>query len=93
MDHVLPVVDGGRSTFRNLVTACPSCNQRKGIKSWEPLSVEAALRVERVRRTRPQDSQATERADPSAGDEATRRLGALRDRAKQQDARRLNGLG
>jgi 5-methylcytosine-specific restriction endonuclease McrA len=30
LDHVKPVVMGGRKTWDNIVTACKSCNQRKG---------------------------------------------------------------
>jgi hypothetical protein len=92
IDHVLPVRDGGRSTLRNLVTACPPCNQRKGVSYWEPLTIEAALKVERVRRMKNTDTVATERADPNAGDQASRTLRALRDKRRHQNQRRLNGL-
>jgi 5-methylcytosine-specific restriction endonuclease McrA len=30
LDHVIPVVQGGRKSWENIVTACLSCNQRKG---------------------------------------------------------------
>lgn len=30
IDHVVPRHRGGQHTWRNLVTACPSCNRRKG---------------------------------------------------------------
>jgi tetratricopeptide (TPR) repeat protein len=30
VDHVIPVVQGGRSTLDNLVTACRRCNRKKG---------------------------------------------------------------
>jgi 5-methylcytosine-specific restriction endonuclease McrA len=32
IDHVLPVTKGGKSTFLNCVTACFTCNNRKGHK-------------------------------------------------------------
>lgn len=34
LDHILSVRDGGRSTFENLTTACVTCNQGKGRKSF-----------------------------------------------------------
>ena len=30
MDHVVPAVQGGKKTWTNIVTACISCNQKKG---------------------------------------------------------------
>lgn len=30
LDHVMPVVRGGRKNWENIVTACMPCNQRKG---------------------------------------------------------------
>lgn len=30
LDHVIPVVQGGRKCWENIVTACKPCNQRKG---------------------------------------------------------------
>jgi 5-methylcytosine-specific restriction endonuclease McrA len=30
IDHVVPLVQGGRNTWRNLVVACISCNAKKG---------------------------------------------------------------
>lgn len=30
LDHVVPVVQGGRKCWENIVTACKPCNQRKG---------------------------------------------------------------
>lgn len=32
MDHIIPVVDGGRAVFDNLQTLCRRCNSSKGIK-------------------------------------------------------------
>ena len=74
------------------MTACPPCNQRKGVNYWEPLSIEAALRVEKIRRTRNTDTVATEHADPNRGNLTTHKLTSLRERAKRPDPRRLNGL-
>lgn len=33
LDHVMPVSRGGRSTWENVVTACYSCNSKKGSKT------------------------------------------------------------
>lgn len=33
MDHIVPRSRGGASTWENVVTACKSCNQRKGNRS------------------------------------------------------------
>jgi 5-methylcytosine-specific restriction endonuclease McrA len=30
LDHVVPVVQGGEKSWENIVTACMSCNQKKG---------------------------------------------------------------
>jgi len=30
LDHVIPVVQGGKKTWENIVTSCKTCNQRKG---------------------------------------------------------------
>src|SRR5207249_2343894 len=30
LDHVVPIVQGGRKGWENIVTACKPCNQRKG---------------------------------------------------------------
>jgi 5-methylcytosine-specific restriction endonuclease McrA len=30
LDHVIPVVQGGKKTWTNIVTSCKTCNQRKG---------------------------------------------------------------
>lgn len=30
LDHVVPIVQGGRKCWENIVTACKPCNQRKG---------------------------------------------------------------
>jgi len=33
LDHVLPVMRGGRTSWSNIVTCCVDCNQRKGAKT------------------------------------------------------------
>lgn len=30
LDHVIPIVQGGKKCWENIVTACKTCNQRKG---------------------------------------------------------------
>lgn len=30
LDHVIPIVQGGKKCWENIVTACKSCNQKKG---------------------------------------------------------------
>lgn len=35
LDHVLPVVRGGRKTWENILTACIRCNQKKGHRTPE----------------------------------------------------------
>ncbi|GJM63704.1 HNH endonuclease [Persicobacter diffluens] len=35
LDHVLPRSRGGKSTWKNLVTACQSCNSKKGDRTPE----------------------------------------------------------
>lgn len=51
IDHIIPVVDGGKNDIDNLVTACQSCNSGKGAGSLEkipvPLSQRAAEIAER----------------------------------------------
>lgn len=36
IDHVIPVIKGGATTMRNLVTSCVPCNRRKGAEVWRP---------------------------------------------------------
>lgn len=35
IDHIVPVCQGGRSTWENTVAACKPCNNRKGSRSLE----------------------------------------------------------
>lgn len=35
LDHLLPRALGGDHSIKNLVTACRSCNSRKGARSWK----------------------------------------------------------
>jgi 5-methylcytosine-specific restriction endonuclease McrA len=39
LDHVLPVVRGGKKTWENIVTACVKCNQRKGHHTPEEMGL------------------------------------------------------
>jgi 5-methylcytosine-specific restriction endonuclease McrA len=36
MDHVIPLSRGGKHSPSNVVPACPECNDKKGVKSWQP---------------------------------------------------------
>jgi 5-methylcytosine-specific restriction endonuclease McrA len=44
LDHVVPVVRGGRKTWTNIVTSCVECNQAKGPRTPR----EAGLRLVKV---------------------------------------------
>jgi 5-methylcytosine-specific restriction endonuclease McrA len=35
LDHVIPVVQGGKKSWENIVTACKNCNQKKGGRTPE----------------------------------------------------------
>ena len=50
IDHVVPVADGGGTFLGNLVTACRTCNRRKGTKRWTPHPVgwQRPMRRQRV---------------------------------------------
>jgi len=37
LDHVIPISRGGKTTWENSVTACGSCNSRKGSALWKPI--------------------------------------------------------
>lgn len=39
IDHVIPKSKGGKSTWKNLVTACHACNSKKGDSTLEQLSM------------------------------------------------------
>ncbi len=39
LDHVIPVSRGGRKSWENIVTACLTCNQRKGHKPPESVGM------------------------------------------------------
>jgi len=47
LDHVLPVVRGGRKNWENIVTACIRCNQRKGDRKPEEVGLKL-LRLPQV---------------------------------------------
>ena len=46
VDHVIPVCQGGRTTWQNLVAACLPCNQAKGGRTPE----QAGMRLKRIPR-------------------------------------------
>jgi len=46
VDHVLPICQGGRATWQNLVAACLACNQAKGGRTPE----QAGMRLKRIPR-------------------------------------------
>ncbi len=54
LDHLIPSAKGGRTTWDNIVTACKTCNLRKGSRTLEELG----LRLPRMP-TRPQFHPAT----------------------------------
>ncbi|MEQ1869928.1 MAG: HNH endonuclease [Vicinamibacterales bacterium] len=53
-DHVVPVAQGGRKDWENIVTCCVACNRRKGGRT----PAEASMRLLRVPR-RPETAPAT----------------------------------
>jgi len=45
MDHVVPLVRGGRSTKGNVVPACKTCNTGKKHRlAWEPTPIQHSIR-------------------------------------------------
>jgi len=36
MDHIVPVVNGGGTTYTNILPCCHDCNQKKGTAVWLP---------------------------------------------------------
>ncbi len=49
MDHVIPKVRGGKTTWENVVCACKSCNLRKGSRTPEEAHMPLRKRPERPR--------------------------------------------
>jgi 5-methylcytosine-specific restriction endonuclease McrA len=47
LDHVMPVVRGGKKNWENIVSACIRCNQRKGDRKPEEVGLKL-LRLPRV---------------------------------------------
>jgi 5-methylcytosine-specific restriction endonuclease McrA len=37
IDHMIPRASGGKITWDNAVTACKTCNHKKGTKLWKPM--------------------------------------------------------
>ena len=46
MDHIIPKAKGGKKSWKNIVTACKPCNQKKGSRTPE----QAGMRLLRVPR-------------------------------------------
>ncbi len=44
MDHVKPVVKGGKKTWENIVSACMKCNQKKGDRTPEEVGLKLHTR-------------------------------------------------
>ena len=44
VDHILPLSQGGASTWENLVNCCISCNQRKGNRTPEQARMKLLIR-------------------------------------------------
>lgn len=38
-DHIIPLSKGGHHTKNNVVPACITCNSKKGVNLWQPLSL------------------------------------------------------
>lgn len=47
LDHIIPVVRGGKKNWENIVTACVRCNQKKGHKNLEEVGL-SLLNVPRM---------------------------------------------
>jgi 5-methylcytosine-specific restriction endonuclease McrA len=45
MDHVVPLANGGGTTFTNVVPCCLDCNARKGTAVWLPAMTGAGVRL------------------------------------------------
>lgn len=44
IDHVIPRARGGEETWENLVTACVSCNNKKGDRTLEEADLKLRIR-------------------------------------------------
>jgi 5-methylcytosine-specific restriction endonuclease McrA len=47
LDHVIPIVQGGKKSWENIVTACKPCNQRKGGRTPNQASMQLIGRPKR----------------------------------------------
>lgn len=47
VDHVVPICRGGQSRFSNCVTACTTCNTRKGNKTPEEAGMKLSIKPKR----------------------------------------------
>ena len=39
IDHMIPKASGGKVNWENAVTACKTCNHKKGTKLWKPMNM------------------------------------------------------
>jgi len=39
IDHMVPKASGGKVNWENAVTACKTCNHKKGTKLWKPMNM------------------------------------------------------
>jgi 5-methylcytosine-specific restriction endonuclease McrA len=49
LDHVIPVVRGGKKTWENIVTACIRCNQKKANRTPEEVGLKPLMRPQAPR--------------------------------------------
>jgi 5-methylcytosine-specific restriction endonuclease McrA len=79
MDHIMPLSQGGKHSFMNIVPACRSCNSRKGIRP--PKNVQPVLLLP-VKRTKPRRTRQTpvEKSGPDESkNDSARYLVSLRE--------------
>jgi hypothetical protein len=91
IDHVLPVISGGKSTMENCVTACRTCNQKKGWSlRWVPIPLHEMPKQSRLN-TEPIPANGQMRTDKPKGrlTVAARSRMALGQPPKQRRSRRL----
>ena len=44
LDHIFPIVQGGKSSWKNLITACKPCNQTKGGRTPQQANMKLKFR-------------------------------------------------
>lgn len=48
IDHIIPISNGGGTTFTNVLPACQECNEKKGTAVWLPAQAGAYVTVTAV---------------------------------------------